>query len=98
MENPTATWNLLHDRFYRCVFMLLFAITKRFSTVSNLLIRVFLTSMHNYFSSGRRQELYQLNWQDVDLSMYIVAGAPYASPLGKCACDNSFTGGQAAVQ
>jgi hypothetical protein len=77
--------------------MLLLAFTKHFSTVSNLLIRVFLTSMDIYLSSGRRQELYQLNWQDVDLSMYIVAGAPYASPLGKCACANSFTRGQAAA-
>lgn len=30
----------------------------------------------------RKVELYDMAWRDVDLSMYIIAAAPYAGPIG----------------
>lgn len=35
------------------------------------------------YSILRKQEIYTMLWKHMDLSKYLIAGAPYGGPIGK---------------
>ena len=66
MSSHTADWNKLNDCYYR--YIGLDCVTRDVPLESVL--------------SGRRRELYHMQWGTMDLNTFVVAGAPFGGPVG----------------